>query len=51
LEIDDKLLSNIRKNISKGLALGNEVFIKEIEVLTNTRVSSRKAGRTKKNVE
>ncbi len=50
-EIDDKLLGNIRKNINKGLALGNEVFIKEIEVLTNARVSSRKAGRPKKNVE
>ncbi len=42
---------NIRKNINKGLALGNEVFIKEIEVLNNARVSSRKAGRPKKNVE
>ncbi|WP_369177311.1 transposase [Candidatus Thiodubiliella endoseptemdiera] len=50
-EIDDKLLYNIRKNINKGLALGNEVFIKEIEVLNNARVSSRKAGRPKKNVE
>ena len=43
-EIDDKLLGNIRKNINKGLALGNEV-------LTNARVSSRKSGRPKKNVE
>ena len=50
-EIEDKLLGNIRKNINKGLALGNEAFIKEIEVLTNARVSSRKAGRPKKNVE
>jgi len=50
LETDDKLLGNIRKNINKGLALGNEVFIKEIEALTNVRVSSREAGRPKKNV-
>ncbi|SMN02393.1 Transposase and inactivated derivatives [uncultured Candidatus Thioglobus sp.] len=51
IAIDDKLLGNIRQNINKGLALGNEVFIKEIEVLTNARVSSRKAGRPKKESE
>jgi len=51
LETDDKLLNNIRKNINKGLTLGNEVFIKKIEVLTNARVSSKKTGRPKKNVE
>ncbi len=50
-QIDNKLLSNIRQNINKGLALGNQAFIKEIEILTNARVSSRKAGRPKKNVK
>jgi hypothetical protein len=30
--------------------LGSDAFIKEIEALTKVRVSSRKAGRPKKNV-
>ena len=31
--------------------LNNDTFIKEIEVLTNVRVSSRKSEKPKKNIE
>ena len=48
-EIDYKILKNIRLTANKGLALGNQKFIDEIETLTNKRVSSRLAGRHKKN--
>ncbi|SMN14998.1 hypothetical protein CRYPD_270 [uncultured Candidatus Thioglobus sp.] len=44
-------MADTRITVSKELALGNEIFIKEIEALTNARVSSRKAGRSKKNVK
>jgi putative transposase len=46
-EIDDKLLNGIRNTINKGLALGSESFVDQIEFLTSMRVSSRKAGRPK----
>ena len=38
----------IRKSINKGLALGSDRFVMQIEALTEKRVSSRKAGRPKK---
>ncbi|MBT3348363.1 MAG: transposase [Thiotrichales bacterium] len=50
IEVDGELLNNIGGSINKGLALGSDAFIKEIEALTKVRVSSRKAGRPKKNV-
>ena len=50
IEVDGELLNTIGGSINKGLALGSDAFIKEIEALTKVRVSSRKAGRPKKNV-
>lgn len=50
-EIEGRLLTNIRQAASKGLALGNEDFIQQIESLTNVRVSSRKAGRPRKKID
>jgi putative transposase len=46
--IDEKVLTDIRASINKGLALGDEYFIKQIEILTKSRVSSKKVGRPKK---
>ncbi len=46
--IETELLSEIRENINKGLALGNEQFTTQIENLTKRRVTARKAGRPKK---
>jgi len=47
-EVEPELLFKIRQVASKSLALGSEKFISEIELLTNRRVSSRKAGRPRK---
>ena len=47
-EVEPELLFKIRQTASKSLALGSEKFINEIELLTNRRVSSRKAGRPRK---
>ena len=47
IHVNVELLKEIRESINKGLALGSEQFISQIEVLTGRRVSSRKAGRPK----
>jgi putative transposase len=46
--IETELLTEIRENINKGLALGHEQFITQRENLTKKRVTARKAGRPKK---
>ncbi|MEE9327871.1 MAG: transposase [Cocleimonas sp.] len=46
-----ELLKEIRESINKGLALGNEQFTMKIELLTKRRVTARKAGRPKKDVD
>ncbi len=43
-----ELLKEIRDSVNKGLALGNERFMTQIEELTKKRVTPRKAGRPKK---
>jgi putative transposase len=43
--VDDELLEEIRANINKGLALGNDRFKVEIEALTGRRVQAKKRGR------
>ena len=43
-----ELLKEIRDSVNKGLALGNERFVLQIEALTEKRVTPRKAGRPKK---
>lgn len=48
--VDTPLLNEIREGINRGLALGNEQFKKQIEALTNKRVTARKAGRPKNNI-
>lgn len=45
--IDKALLSAIRASTNKGLALGNDHFVEEIEVLTGRRVKAIKRGRPK----
>ena len=49
-QIGTELLKEIRESINKGLALGNEPFTRQIELLSNSRVTPRKAGRPKKEV-
>ncbi|QEP42074.1 transposase [Ectothiorhodospiraceae bacterium BW-2] len=44
-QIDGQLIDDIRKATNKGLALGNERFIAEIEHLTGTRLQAAKRGR------
>jgi putative transposase len=44
-QIEGKLLEDIRQATNKGLALGNEHFLAEIESLTGRRVIERKRGR------
>jgi len=46
--METELLTEIRENLNKGLALGNELFTTQIENLTKRRVTARKAGRPKK---
>ncbi len=43
--VEGGLLEEIRLYSNKGLALGSEKFIKEIEGLTGERVSAKTAGR------
>lgn len=43
--IEDELLTEIRANANKGLALGNDRFKAEIESLTGRRVKEKKRGR------
>lgn len=49
--IDTELVMEISSCINKGLALGNERFTTEIEKLTNRRVTARKVGRPRKDVD
>ena len=46
-----ELLKEIRNSVNKGLALGNERFVMQIEALTKKRVTPRKAGRPKKKLD
>lgn len=46
--VEPELTEEIRVNINKGLALGDDRFASEIEALTKQRVTKRKAGRPKK---
>jgi len=46
-----ELLKEIRDSVNKGLALGNERFVLQIEALTEKRVTPRKAGRPKKKLD
>ena len=43
--VEDKLLTEIREGLNKGMALGNERFKEEIEELTGRRLTSKKVGR------
>jgi len=45
--LEDDLLTAIRTNTNKGLALGSERFKDEIEALTGIRVKQKKRGRPK----
>ncbi len=49
--ISTELLKEITNSVDKGLALGNEQFTMQIEALTDKRVTPRKAGRPKKQVD
>ena len=42
---EGELLTSIRENTNKGLALGNDRFKEEIEALTGRRVKAKKQGR------
>ena len=42
--LDDKLLDNIRRSVNKGMALGSERFLGEIERLSGRRVRPMKPG-------
>jgi putative transposase len=46
-----ELLKEIRGSVNKGLALGNERFVMQIEALTKKRVTPGQAGRPKKKRE
>ncbi|MCK5649103.1 MAG: transposase [Gammaproteobacteria bacterium] len=46
--IGNASLKEIREGINKGLALGNKQFTTQIETLSKSRVTPRKAGRPKK---
>lgn len=43
--VEDGLLTEIREGLNKGMALGNDRFKDEIEVLTGRRLKPKKAGR------
>ncbi len=43
--IDDELLGEIRANIHKGMAVGNDRFKEELETLTGRRLKPKKRGR------
>ncbi|SMN02730.1 Transposase and inactivated derivatives [uncultured Candidatus Thioglobus sp.] len=46
-EIDGMLIDNIRKTTNQGMAIGNEAFIKQIEMLTGYNMLSKSRGRPK----
>lgn len=41
------LIDNIRKTTNQGMAIGNEAFIKQIEMLTGYNMLSKSRGRPK----
>jgi putative transposase len=43
--VEEKLLTEIREGLNKGMALGNERIKEEIEVLTGRRLKPKKVGR------
>jgi putative transposase len=43
--VEGELLNEIRANMNKGLALGNDRFKEEIEMLTGRRLKAKKRGR------
>ena len=43
--VDGKLLDDIRKEANKGLVLGNERFVEQVEALTSKRLQEGKRGR------
>ncbi|WP_340124516.1 transposase [Methylobacter svalbardensis] len=45
--VDSRLLEEIRHCVHRGLAIGHERFIEQIEALTGQRVSANKRGRPK----
>ena len=45
--LDDEAITRIRKATNSGMALGNERFKDEIELLAKRRVRPKKAGRPK----
>ena len=44
-DVDDELLKKIRNNTNKGMAVGNDRFKEELEILTGRRLKSKKRGR------
>jgi len=44
-QVEGKLLDDIRNAANKGLILGNERFIEEVEALTGKRLQEGKRGR------
>lgn len=46
--VDDELLTDIRLASNRGMALGSEKFINEIEQLTGRRMTPKKRGRPSK---
>jgi len=45
VHVDDKLVTDIRSAVNKGMAFGNDRFKDEIEALCERRVRSAKMGR------
>lgn len=46
--VDDDLLTEIRRNTNRGVALGNNRFVQQIEALTGQRVTPGRPGRGRK---
>ena len=42
--VDEKLLTEIREGLNKGMALGNELFKEEVEMLTGRKLKPKKVG-------
>ncbi|WP_435276381.1 transposase [Psychrobium sp. nBUS_13] len=43
--VDNKLITNIRDSVNRGMAIGSEQFKREIELLTGRRMQPKKRGR------
>ncbi|WP_435276389.1 hypothetical protein ACMAZF_05210 [Psychrobium sp. nBUS_13] len=41
----NKLITNIRDSVNRGMAIGSEQFKREIELLTGRRMQPKKRGR------